>query len=89
MRIVGYIPNPNCKITVFCYQDKYSIKFETPFVEQTIKLNEDEWIQGMEDIEQLFTSEIVQRIVQHFHGIRHDFFQSYQIFEQKKMNKNE
>lgn len=40
MRIVGDIPHPRMKITVFNYQDKYSIKFERDLIEQIIKFRE-------------------------------------------------
>jgi hypothetical protein len=41
MRIAGYIQHPNMKITIFHYDGRYSLKFETPQFEQTFKLSID------------------------------------------------
>lgn len=41
MRIAGYIEHPGMKITIFHYQNRYSLKFENPYFEQTFKLPED------------------------------------------------
>jgi hypothetical protein len=38
MRIAGYIDHPELKITIFHYQNRYSLKFENALFEQTFKL---------------------------------------------------
>lgn len=40
MRVVKEIPNPNCKITVFSWNQKFLIKLETGPFEQTFKVSE-------------------------------------------------
>lgn len=40
MRIVGEIDHPECKITIFHWNNKYLIKLELGPFEQTFKLNE-------------------------------------------------
>jgi len=40
MRVVGEIAHPDCKITIFHWNNKYLIKLETGPFEQTFKLNE-------------------------------------------------
>jgi hypothetical protein len=40
MRVVGDIPHPNCKITIFAWNNRYLIKVEQGLLEQTFKLNE-------------------------------------------------
>lgn len=43
MRIAGYIQHPTMKITIFQYDGRYSLKFETPKFEQTFKLSMEEY----------------------------------------------
>jgi hypothetical protein len=40
MRVVGEIEHPECKITIFHWNNKYLIKLEMGPFEQTFKLNE-------------------------------------------------
>jgi len=40
MRVVGEIPHPLCKITVFAWNNRYLIKLEQGLLEQTFKVNE-------------------------------------------------
>jgi hypothetical protein len=40
MRIVGEIPHPDCKITLYSWNNRYLIKLERDFLEQTFKLNQ-------------------------------------------------
>ncbi len=40
MRVVGEIEHPDCKITIFHWNNKYLIKLEMGPFEQTFKLNE-------------------------------------------------
>jgi hypothetical protein len=40
MRVVGEIPHPECKITIFQWNGKYLIKLELGPFEQTFKINE-------------------------------------------------
>lgn len=40
MRVVGEIPHPECKITIFHWNNKYLIKLELGPFEQTFKVNE-------------------------------------------------
>jgi hypothetical protein len=40
MRVVGDIPHPECKITIFHWNNKYLIKLELGPFEQTFKISE-------------------------------------------------
>lgn len=40
MRIVGEISHHDCKITLFSWNNRYLIKLETGFLEQTYKVNQ-------------------------------------------------
>jgi hypothetical protein len=39
MRVVGEIPHPECKITLLSWNNRYLIKIEQGFLEQTYKIN--------------------------------------------------
>jgi hypothetical protein len=40
MRIVGEIPHPECKVTIFSWNNRYLIKLELGMFEQTFKINQ-------------------------------------------------
>ena len=40
MRVVGEIPHPQCKITLFAWNNRYLIKLENGLLEQTFKINQ-------------------------------------------------
>ncbi|QOI97776.1 MAG: hypothetical protein HRU69_09865 [Flammeovirgaceae bacterium] len=40
MRIVGEIPHPDCKITLYSWNNRYLIKVEKGLFEQTYKINQ-------------------------------------------------
>lgn len=40
MRILGEIPHPACKITLFQWNNRYIVKLEQGFLEQTFKIDQ-------------------------------------------------
>jgi len=40
MRVIGEIPHPDCKITLFAWNNRYLIKLESGLLEQTYKINQ-------------------------------------------------
>jgi hypothetical protein len=40
MRVIGEIPHPDCKITIFHWNNRYLIKLEQGPLEQTFKIQE-------------------------------------------------
>lgn len=40
MRVVGEIPHPDCKITLFHWNNRYLIKLEQGYLEQTFKIDQ-------------------------------------------------
>jgi hypothetical protein len=40
MRIIGEVPHPNCKVTLFNWNNRYLIKLEKGPLEQTFKVNQ-------------------------------------------------
>ncbi len=66
MRIIGTIPHPYVKITVFAMNMKYSVKFEMGQMEQTYKIRESESITGLEDISGLIDDTLIDACIEHF-----------------------
>jgi hypothetical protein len=52
MRIIGDIPHPNLKISVFKSDQRISVKFENALYEQTFKLGTDERLATVEAVAQ-------------------------------------
>jgi hypothetical protein len=52
MRVVKELSDPRFRITIFSWNNKYLVKFETPFLEQTYKVKELD-LTGDGDIEKL------------------------------------
>lgn len=84
MRIVGYIPNRYCKITVFEYKGGFSVKCETPMCEQFYKLNEDDLIEHFDDVNQIFNKEFIDEIVQRMQQMQSTLINNYKRFEKSK-----
>lgn len=40
MRIIGEIPHPACRITLFQWNNRYIIKLEKDYLEQTFKIDQ-------------------------------------------------
>jgi hypothetical protein len=66
MRIVGTIPHPLMKITVFAMNMKYSVKLEMGLMEQTFKIRESDYISGLEDISRLLDDQFIDDCLEHF-----------------------
>ena len=61
MRIVGEIPHPIMKITVFKNDGKFSIKFESGLIEQIYKFRDDERLQSFEDIQKIVNEDFIEK----------------------------
>lgn len=77
MRIIGTIPHPLMKISVFVMNMKYSVKFEMGMMEQTYKIRESEDIKGLDDISRLVDDHLIDDALTLFtqmHGIMETAF---------------
>ena len=77
MRIIGEIPHPVMKITVFKYEDKLSIKFELGMLEHIYKFREDERLQNFEDIQKIIDEIFIEKsadILRGMHEVREAAF---------------
>ena len=67
MRVVGEIPHPQYKITVFAWNNRYLIKLEQGMLEQTFKVNEYD-VTGEAEVfalvDEAFIKEAAERFVQ-------------------------
>ncbi|SKC56644.1 hypothetical protein [Ohtaekwangia koreensis] len=65
MRVVGEIPHPDCKITLFAWNNRYLIKFEQGLMEQTFKINEYD-ITAEADLRTLINEEFIRQTLTRF-----------------------
>ena len=71
MRIVGSIPHPRLKITVFKMNDRLSVKLESGLYEQTYKFRQGSGVDRFEDIQTLLAPgflEAVERDLERMHA---------------------
>ncbi len=65
MRVIGEIPHPNCKITIFHWNNRYLIKFEQGSLEQTFKIQEFD-LASESDIKLLISEDFIQIALRQF-----------------------
>jgi len=64
MRIVGDIPHPSLKITLFLHDSKYSVKFESGLYELTYKFRSGEDINSVEAIKAIIDAPFIQEVME-------------------------
>ncbi len=62
MRIIGEIPHPNLKISIFKMGERLSVKFENALFEQTYKFGSDERFNGVEAIQTLVDEAFIAQV---------------------------
>lgn len=77
MRVVAEIPHRDCKITIFNWNNKYLIKFEQPYFEQTYKISEFD-VTGEDDVKALLSEEFVADVVKRFKEMGNSLAQAMQ-----------
>jgi hypothetical protein len=65
MRIVGEIPHPECRITLLSWNNRYLIKLEQGFLEQTYKIDQFDLLQES-DLIKLIDDEFVRECTDRF-----------------------
>ncbi|MFN4080545.1 MAG: hypothetical protein ACK4NS_06560 [Saprospiraceae bacterium] len=73
MRIIGEIPHPRFKVTIFKMGERVSVKIENALYEQTYKLGDDDRFQTPEAVERLLDGaffEAADRVMQAMHQNR-------------------
>ncbi len=70
MRVIGEIPHPDCKITIFHWNNRYLIKLEQGPFEQTFKIQEFD-LASEEEIKLILTEDFIQASLQRFDSMAH------------------
>jgi len=65
MRVVGEIAHPECKITIFHWNNRYLLKLEAGLLEQTFKVSEYD-INSEEDLKKILNEEFINRALERF-----------------------
>jgi predicted HD phosphohydrolase len=65
MRIIGEIPHPQCKITLYHWNNRYVIKVEKGYFEQTFKVDQFE-LTSENDLHQLINNPFMEEVVARF-----------------------
>ena len=68
MRVIGEIPHPDCKITIFHWNNRYLIKLEAGLLEQTFKVSEYD-IASEDDLKKILSEEFIQKALERFQGM--------------------
>lgn len=71
MYFIGEIPNPKCKVSLYKWNNKYFVKFETADLEQTFKITETE-VSGESEVRELITEEFVDKVIKRFEDMYGD-----------------
>ena len=75
MRIIGEIPHPACKITLFSWNSKYLVKLERGLIEQTFKIPEYE-VSSDQDIQRLIAGDFLSQALQRFDEMEDSLMQA-------------
>lgn len=73
MRIIGVIPHPSLRISVFRNDNRLTVKFESAYYEIAFKLGDDDRFRTVEDVAALLDPpflEAVQAQFESMHGTR-------------------
>ncbi|MBK5277576.1 MAG: hypothetical protein JJE09_01815 [Bacteroidia bacterium] len=65
MRVVGEIAHPDCKITIFHWNNRYLLKLEAGLLEQTFKISEYD-ISSEEELKKILNEEFIQKAMERF-----------------------
>lgn len=68
MRIIGEIPNPDCKITLFHWNNRYLIKLEKDYLEQTFKVDQFE-LASEKELTKIVDELFIQKALERFNSM--------------------
>ncbi|MCA6380033.1 MAG: hypothetical protein IM574_08360 [Cytophagales bacterium] len=78
MRVVGEIPHPEVKITIFHWNNRYLIKLEAGPFEQTFKIEEYD-LSSEEEIKSIVNEEFIQQSIIRFNDMAKSLAQATQF----------
>lgn len=68
MRIIGEIPHPDCRITLFHWNNRYIIKLEKGYLEQTFKIDQFD-LSSENDLRVLVNDEFIREAMIRFEAM--------------------
>lgn len=68
MRIIGEIPHPDCRITLFHWNNRYIIKLERNYLEQTFKIDQFD-LSSEKDVALILNDEFMQQAMDRFEAM--------------------
>ncbi|HYK76447.1 MAG TPA: hypothetical protein VEV16_05690 [Daejeonella sp.] len=77
MRVVAELPHPECKITIYSMNQKFIVKLEKGAYEQTYKLSEMDFPEGVNGVFKILDDEFMATVAERFKQMRSDFNQAY------------
>jgi hypothetical protein len=72
MRVVKEIVNPNCRITILNWNNKYLIKLETSMMEQTYKIDQFD-VASEAEVVQMLDEQFIAQAMKRFEEMAIDF----------------
>lgn len=72
MTFLHEIPHPSCKISVYHWNSKYIVKFETTSLEQVFKVSEFD-LTGEEPLKEMITDEFIAKVMKRFDEMDSDW----------------
>jgi hypothetical protein len=75
MRLVREIAHPDCKITIFSWNNRYLIKVEQGLLEQTFKIPETD-LSGDEDLAVILDAEFLHQALQRFKDMGQSLYEA-------------
>ena len=78
MRVVGEIPHPELKITIFHWNNRYLIKLEAGLFEQTFKIEEYD-LSSEDEIKSIVNEEFIQQSIIRFNDMAKSLAQATQF----------
>lgn len=82
MRIIGSIPHPVMKISIFQLNMKFAVKFEAGLMEQTFKIRQSDAINSADDVGKLVDEKFMNACLERFKTMNTDLadcFKRYSI----------
>lgn len=79
MRIVGEVPHPIFKITIFSWNNRYLIKFEHGYYEQTYKIDQFE-LAHENNLHKIVSDDFINEVSLHFNAMAQSLNKAMQSF---------
>lgn len=75
MRIVGEVPHPKYKITVFSMNERISVKIEDRLIEQIYKFRDGSGVNSVDEVKAFLTDKFMSDVDDHFRRMHRSYIQ--------------